>query len=64
MDNYEPKAPFPWLSLTIVFVLCTILLVSLCLAILDPSQMEMIQGLCGSPSRLEISLFPAFLIPA
>lgn len=43
MEHNSPKAPIPWPTLIISFVLTAILLVSLCLAILDPSQMELLR---------------------
>ena len=44
MENQTVKTPAPWLMLILTFVLATILLVSLCLAILDPTQMELISA--------------------
>ena len=38
----EQKHPIPWLMLVLTLVLVTILLVSLCLAIMDPTHMELI----------------------
>lgn len=44
MEEYEIKKPIPWLMLIITFIVSTILLVSLCLAILDPAKMDLIQA--------------------
>ena len=44
MEEYEIKKPVPWLMLIITFIVSTILLISLCLAILDPNKMELIQA--------------------
>ena len=44
MNEQQPHTPIPWPMLILTFVLSTILLVSLCLAILDTSGMELIRA--------------------
>ena len=44
MEKHTPRPPIPWFGLILTFIVSTLLLVSLCLAILDTSRMELIQS--------------------
>ena len=43
MEEQTPRMPIPWFGLILTFIVSTLLLVSLCLAILGPDQMEIIR---------------------
>lgn len=62
MDDHEPQMPIPWLRLILTFVLSTVLLVSLCLAILQPSKMQLIRSDSRSPAAYPCSMTAESLV--